>query len=79
MASGDVDARDRWLEAVNARFGSIDEGFSAIDEIFETSERRIAALEARIVALEAKPALRTVEHQRDSNGEIIRSILLEQQ
>jgi hypothetical protein len=40
-------------------------------------EARIVELEAKIAALEARPAARTVEHQRDSAGKVLRSIVVD--
>jgi hypothetical protein len=52
---------------------------AAIEGIFALQEARIDQLERRIriAALEAKPAARSIEHVRDSAGNVIRSIVLE--
>jgi len=51
--------------------------FAAIDQIFAAQEARIDELEKRIAALEARPAARSIEHVRDSAGNVIRSVVLE--
>jgi hypothetical protein len=51
--------------------------FMAIHNLFELQDRRIDELERRIAELEAKPAARSIEHVRDSNGQVIRSVVLE--
>jgi hypothetical protein len=50
---------------------------AAIEGIFALQKARIDQLERRIAALEAKPAARSIEHVRDSAGNVIRSIVLE--
>lgn len=66
-----------WAEVVNGELASTNEAFATVDRLFNHYERRIEQLEARIAQLEKKPAARAVEHQRDSHGAVIRSILLE--
>ena len=65
------------LAALDARLDYHGTAFEAIERVFENYQKRIAKLEARVAELLAKPAARSVEHIRDSAGQVIRSVVID--
>jgi hypothetical protein len=65
----------KWLWNISERLSAHDEALAASNTIFGCYEERIVALEAKIAEIERKPAAKRIEHQRDSRGQVLRSIV----
>jgi hypothetical protein len=66
-----IAARFEFLEHQNAVLAE------AASELLQNVKQELAALRARVELIERKPAARTVEFERDDDGRILRSVVIE--